>query len=286
MPLTADTVDSPLGQWRYVEWSPDERSFLNGLIQRVWYFDGRTTHRRERIFPNGVLEIIVHLDARYRVNDGRRWTVCAPTELTGLQLRPMLIEAPERPCRVLGIRLHPIGAHALLGMPLAEVAGLNLDLTDLLGDDAVRLEESCCAGSSPEATTRAAVGWAARRIAVTLARVRPGLSTAWAAREIVRRGGAVTIAEIRQQTGASKTRLTTDFRTWVGVTPKMFARVHRFSRAITALPQWNAPLSRLALDCGYYDQPHMNAEFRELSGMSPGEYIAARRYPRSASLAE
>jgi AraC-like DNA-binding protein len=45
-------------------------------------------------------------------------------------------------------------------------------------------------------------------------------------------------------------------------------------------------LAGVALAAGYYDQPHMNAEFRELSGFSPREFLAARRYPESVSVAE
>jgi AraC-like DNA-binding protein len=37
----------------------------------------------------------------------------------------------------------------------------------------------------------------------------------------------------------------------------------------------SADLSQLALACGYYDQPHLNREFRELALMTPREYLAA-----------
>ena len=45
-------------------------------------------------------------------------------------------------------------------------------------------------------------------------------------------------------------------------------------------------LAEVALATGYYDQPHLNAEFRELSGYSPREFLAALRYPESVSVAE
>jgi AraC-like DNA-binding protein len=47
-----------------------------------------------------------------------------------------------------------------------------------------------------------------------------------------------------------------------------------------------ASLSQVALDAGYYDQPHMNAEFREMAGLTPRQFLAARRYPNSLSLPE
>jgi AraC-like DNA-binding protein len=51
------------------------------------------------------------------------------------------------------------------------------------------------------------------------------------------------------------------------------------------LHRGNAALANGALAAGYYDQPHMNAEFRELSGFTPREFLAANRYSES-SLAE
>jgi AraC-like DNA-binding protein len=37
-------------------------------------------------------------------------------------------------------------------------------------------------------------------------------------------------------------------------------------------PDW----SRIAAECGYYDQPHLVHEFRRLSGLTPNEYLASR----------
>ncbi len=72
----------------------------------------------------------------------------------------------------------------------------------------------------------------------------------------------------------------------MGLAPKAYARVARFQRALAALHAGGRGLSDVALRAGYYDQPHMNADFRALAGMTPGEYLAARRYPASANVAE
>jgi AraC-like DNA-binding protein len=59
----------------------------------------------------------------------------------------------------------------------------------------------------------------------------------------------------------------------VGVPPKTFARVVRLQRLLEALrsardPHWSA----LATWAGYYDQSHLVAEFKELTGVTPSAW--------------
>jgi AraC-like DNA-binding protein len=52
------------------------------------------------------------------------------------------------------------------------------------------------------------------------------------------------------------------------------------------LLQRGGAIADAALSAGFYDQPHMNADFREFAGMTPAQFVAASRYPNTASLAE
>ncbi len=106
------------------------------------------------------------------------------------------------------------------------------------------------------------------------------------ARTIEARAGVVGIGDLTERTGWSSTRLTETFREQVGVTPKRFARIIRFRRALELVIERDGPLSKVALEAGYYDQPHFNAEFREMSGFTPSGYRAAHRFPESPSLVE
>jgi methylphosphotriester-DNA--protein-cysteine methyltransferase len=280
MSLVSQQVDSPLGSWRMAEWRP---AHLAGLVEFFWHFEGRMTYLRERVFPGGTLEMIVHLDERYRFVGERGTEVCPAACISGLQMGPFVVQAPPRPCAVLGVRLTPAGAYAILRSPLSEVSGLSADLQDVVGQTAAELAERCQAAASAEECLRCAGKWVAERAARS-----PGgdPSVAWMAAEIERRAGAVSIAALRERIGHSKTRIVNAFREQIGVTPKLYARIHRFRRVLALLNAEPESLADVALTAGYYDQPHMNAEFRELSGFSPREFLAARRYTGSTSIAE
>lgn len=282
MGVVTGFVDSLLGRWAYSEWQPLPGTPLSAFVERVWHFDGVTTHRRERVFPTGRVDLIVHLDERYRLVEGAGTAICGTTCVTGLQSAPIVVESPERPCRVLGVRLYPAGAYAVLARPLDEMSGLTVDLPDLVGRAADELAEQCHAVEVEEIFPVVA-RWVAERIARSPA-ADPAI--AWIAAQIERREGAVSIAALRERTGLTKTRLATGFREQIGVTPKLYARILRFRRALAMVNEGTAPLAEIALAAGYYDQPHLNAEFRELGGLAPREFLAAQRYERSVSLAE
>ncbi len=104
--------------------------------------------------------------------------------------------------------------------------------------------------------------------------------------EIEAAGGDVAIAQLDALCGTSRRRLAAAFRDHVGVAPKRFARIVRFRRALKFVFESDAPLTAIAAQNGYYDQPHLNAEFRLHAEMTPQALRNARRYPDSSHLAE
>jgi transcriptional regulator GlxA family with amidase domain len=70
--------------------------------------------------------------------------------------------------------------------------------------------------------------------------------------------------------GVSERHLRRVFLETVGVSPKAFAQLARFHRALRAARQ-HAPASwtSIAVAAGYYDQAHLIGEFRAIAGVTP-----------------
>lgn len=279
MPIELEHHDSPQGRWTMARCSPPD---LAGLVEGVWYFEGAMTRLRERHFPTGSLDLVVQLGPAYGHVEGDRVEAFPATCISGLLLGPDVIEAPAEDSAVLGIRLHPAGAFALLGRPMHELTGWTIDLDDAMSGAGARLAERCQAAAGAEARVRAAVWW----LRTNVRREALDPAVAWAARCIECGAGAVSVGDLIARTGWSRTRLTSVFREQIGVTPKVLARIRRFRRAMEMVSRGGEPASRIALACGYYDQSHFIHEFRELSGFTPGGYADAMRFPESVSVAE
>ncbi len=99
------------------------------------------------------------------------------------------------------------------------------------------------------------------------------------AREVVRvyrrltgSHGSVPIGALADEVGWSRRHLVAKFRQQVGLPPKTFARIVRFQHLLSRLTA-EANWTRLAAECGYYDQAHMNRDFREFAGTTPTDYL-------------
>ncbi|MDX2165789.1 MAG: AraC family transcriptional regulator [Deltaproteobacteria bacterium] len=279
MRIHAVGSDSALGRFAYHEWRPP---LFAGLVDRLWYSEGRTVLPRKRIFPNGMIELLLNLGEPMRLVEGAGAELFARGSLSGLHSGPIVIEMAGS-YATLGIRLRPAGAYALLARPLHAVSDYTVDLHDLVGTAAAELAERCHDAATVEARFTCAAAWLHER----LRRARGvDAAVAWSIEQLERSAGEVAIAELRERTGWSKTRLASVFREQIGFTPKHYARILRFRRLLALLHPGDTALIDAALEAGYYDQPHMTGEFRAFTGMTPRAFVAAQRYAQTFSVAQ
>ena len=91
--------------------------------------------------------------------------------------------------------------------------------------------------------------------------------------QIKEKNGCLSVEEIRDIVGYSHRRFSELFKVLVGITPKQYARICRFQHTLGSIWGGNVPdWSSIAIDSGYFDQPHFIHEFKSFSGLSPTEY--------------
>ena len=239
---------------------------LQPWVPLVWYSEGSLERLRERLLPAPVVELVLNLGAPIRVLEGRGTEILRGGCTGGLATAPQMLGHPPVHA-AMAVRLHPLAARAVLGRPLHEMTDWVVTLDEVIGRrEADTLLDACQAAATPQARMRLFLGWVERR----LLRAAHDPAVAFVARRLEETHGAASIATLRDESGASKNRLLAGFRDAFGVSPKVYARILRLARTLALLDEARPrSLAALALEAGYYDQPHMNAELRALTGLSP-----------------
>jgi AraC-like DNA-binding protein len=102
-------------------------------------------------------------------------------------------------------------------------------------------------------------------------------SVAFALKELAHGGGSPRIGRIVEQTGISHKHLIREFDRWVGLTPKLLARLQAFQAVVAWIGfKPSVDWADAAVACGYFDQAHFIREFRSFSGLTPGAYLLRR----------
>jgi AraC-like DNA-binding protein len=274
-PLRVLRNESELGRWELAEADPAPalRPYLSRPYQG--FVEQRPGSMRRLEVPNGGIVLVV--------NFGEPFQISGPRDLVGEEHRSSFLAGLTDEYAIteyvgtsqgIQVDLTPPGAHLVLGLPMSELANRVVQLEDVLGPAARRLTEALYE----------APGWQARfelldaALGARLAAARPpSPDVAWAWRRLIDTSGGVEIGALTNELGCSRRHLIARFREHVGLPPKTLARILRFNRVLALLARDDgARLAEIAYACGYYDQSHLNRDFRDLAGITPGEFLARR----------
>ena len=216
----------------------------------LWY--------RHRVLPDGCADIV--------------WIGEAPAVVAGPAMGPVVVALPPR-ALVVGVRLRPGAASAVLGPSASELADRDTPLRDIWGRGA----DAVSAGVIEQPSIAARLAGVEAALARHLARARPldptvAAATCWLARHPEGR-----IAELARLLDVGERRLRRRFAAAVGYGPKTLQRVLRLQRLLAlAGRSRSVSLAVLAAEAGYADQAHMSREVQALTGRSPGALLRGR----------
>ena len=247
---------------------------LRGYVERYYGYAERTAgpaRQREPLATSVILVVGLGPELRL-IGDG------PPTRLgsfvAGLDDSCAVIEH-DGEMRGVQVDLSPLAARMIFRVPMHELARRVVTLEDALGPSARRLEERLVeAASWDERFTLVERELAARLHAAEPPP--PDVDRAW--RRLTAAHGDVRVAELARELGCTRKHLAARFRDHVGLPPKLAARILRFRRTVDLLlSSPNASLADLAAGSGYYDQAHLDRDFREFAGTTPTGFLADAR---------
>ncbi len=175
---------------------------------------------------------------------------------------------------VFSVKLQPTALHDVFGLPMPELTNGSLALADLLGTAATadlfsQLAEQRQLGARVQVLERFLQG----RIAVPAAAPQHD-PIAHAVQALRRSAGSARMDDLAAQAGLSARHFSRLFNERVGMSPKVYARVLRLHAAVsTKVSSQTGTWADVAQAVGYFDQAHLNKDFRELAGATPTDFL-------------
>lgn len=261
---------SDAARWEMVMRPPDLR-----LRRHVSAYVGYDEWSRAPLLrlevPKTTAILILNIGAPIRIiGPGGAPTVQTHRSFVAGMYDSWVITETPRAQRGIEVKLTPLGAYRLLGRPMSELTNQVVALDDLFGAAADELVARLAEADTWEDCFLLMDDFLARRLAAAPPASRE-VAFAWQQLKTAR--GAVSIGGLARELGWSRKRLIERFRGEIGLTPKVAARLLRFTHALELLDaDQRVSWADVAAGAGYYDQAHFIREFRSFAGLSPGDY--------------
>jgi len=253
------------------------RAALGPYVQLLWGVEAASAAALgppERIAPDGIVELVVHLRGRVRVGFGEEVATPRPSSFVICQTRRFVELALPDSIGFLSVRFLPWGALHFMDAPVSSLADQIIPASDIWGTAVADLEEQLAGAPSWSGRVRVVESF----LLDQLRRYRRR-DVELAVRAVWRKAGSLRVPDLCHELGVSERTAQRLFRRTVGLPPKGYSRLVRFLNACSALrsDEWRT-LSQVAHRCGYYDQSHFDGEFKEFSGVTPTEFLGIHSF--------
>lgn len=250
---------------------------LNIYIDGFYYLDSPMPYPREKIVPDSRLDLKINFGSALQVfeaDEPEPFTMCANSWSVGLWNTYHVVNWPHD-VQCFGVSFKPAGAYPFLQIPLSELHNHVVSLDTIWGHSADEIRERL--HDAP--TIQAQFALLEQLLLARLRQTPEGLEAVrYALKQIASQHGALSIRALSDEMGMSQNHLGTQFKRFVGGTPKDLARLYRFKHVVKSIdPTQPVDWTQVAHQACYYDQSHFNKDFMAFTGHTPGDYLRLRR---------
>ncbi len=249
--------------------TPD--AVLRPFVQ--WYVQRETVSKTgevvEPVFPRAGTMLIFQFAANYEIKEyeteqlRRSWaaTVIGPIDLRRTRL--ILHDHVQS----LDVLFRPLGLYRLFGVPISPLAGGGAEAHAVFGPQVSSLYERL--GNATNFADRVSIldSFFLKR----LQRAQPLDGSALAMRRLA--FGRGNVGSAVKSVGISERQLERRSLAYIGISPRMLARISRFQRAIEKHRSGFGSWMAIAHEVGYYDQMHLIRDFHDFGGGPPTEVM-------------
>lgn len=241
---------------------------LSNYIKNFWIVDSENDKviRKEKIIPDGYPELIFHYKSPHKANISGSWFQ-QDNYLVAGQIKNHFYLENTGAIGIFGIKLQPWTLRLLFGLDMSTITDKVIAIKDLNLSNI----ESIINASAEETIFENKVE-TIENILSNLIKSNKASKGQEATQLIIDTKGEISIQEVIDKVGISERSLERYFKTHIGLTPKFYSRIIRFSNIFNLVQNNDFNWSDVTYLAGFYDQSHFIKNFKEFTGEEPSNY--------------
>lgn len=255
----------------YKIFSPNDK--LSRYIKCYWSLESQANsdpHSRERIFPDGCIELIFNYGDIFVTYDAKDNAEEQPKNFIHGQLKKFIEVQGMGKVGVFSIRFQPAGLQPFIDFDVSELTGIFTEVSQIWNDGTL-LEKKMKVCKNNEERIAVIENFLESRLRNT-----PSYSEIeYCVNEIIKADGMIAIEKLSDDLKIGKRHLERLFLSSVGLSLKLFSRIIRFNNTLQLIENKGfRNFTNVAHDGGFYDQAHFIKDFKEFTGLNPKQYFS------------
>ncbi len=252
----------------YIQKEADPK--LSRIVKCFWQIDSHEdpSIQREKIIPDGYPELIFHYGDMYKTNINGIWQEQGQDLIAGQITNHFFIENTGI-CKIFAIKFQPWALTELFKIPMFQltnkVVNVPQDVLEILNP----IKEIAISSASFDKKVTQIERWFENLISVSDIEFSKELK---AVDLMITNNGRDNLKTIQNQTGISERKLERYFKKHIGLSPKSYSRIIRFSYIFQLVQEDTIDWADIVYVSGFYDQSHFIKNFKEFTGEHPSKY--------------
>ncbi len=247
---------------------------LAPFVESIWIQEDLRDASSENFVPTVILPsakidlLFFYRDPFVQIENGQTF-VLPKFFLIGQRTKAIEVAATGQ-TGILIISFYPWGAAPFFHLPMSEFKDRSIDLSCFMKPGTLRWTESQVLEASRNSERAGILQNFLVRMLNNSVHDKLIMQSTF---KINHHKGNVEVNKLAKNFCLSRRQYIRRFKNSVGISPKKFANIVRFQKALY-FQRMGLSWTRIADECGYYDQPHFIKEIKAFSGFSPQELLS------------